>query len=156
ESTIENFARDKSQNVSNILVDNFLATERNDLVEKRLCIAHASFRSLDDVTQSAIINLDAFTIGNLPEVCLDLYRRYRSKNKLLAPRQNRCRQLMTFGSRHDEDDVRRRLLQNFQQGVEGRRRQHMDFVDDENLVPVARGGIFRAFPKLADVIHASV
>ena len=40
---------------------------------------------------------------------------------------------MNFGRRQDEDDMIRRLLQRFEQGIECPLREHMNFVDDINL-----------------------
>ena len=63
---------------------------------------------------------------------------------------------MPFRRCHDEDDVRRRLFENLQQGVEGGRRQHVNFIDDEDLVAVARRRVPRAFAQLADIVDAGV
>jgi hypothetical protein len=45
--------------------------------------------------------------------------------------------LLELGRRHHEDDVRRRLLDRFQQRVEGVARELVHLVDDEHLVAIA-------------------
>ena len=51
----------------------------------------------------------------------------------LAARQHGDRDFANFGGREHELHVRRRLLQRLQQRVERVARQHVDFVDDEDL-----------------------
>ena len=75
---------------------------------------------------------------------------------MLAARQNGERQLAVVGGREDEHDVRRRLLQSLEEGVPGLRRQHVDLVDDVDLVVVARGGVAHRFAQLAHGVDAAV
>ena len=56
----------------------------------------------------------------------------------------------------NEHQMLRRLLQNFKQGVEGRRGEHVHLVDDVHALFQHRGGIHRLLPKGTDVIHAVV
>ena len=64
---------------------------------------------------------------------------------------------MLLGRRHHENDVRRRLFDRLEQRVERRGRQHVDFVDDEDLVAIADRGNRQAFDNhLADVVDAGV
>src|SRR5262249_46740123 len=92
----------------------------------------------------------------LSEMPLNFRRRNGSKDELLASGENRCRNLMAFCRCHDEHNVRWRLLENLQQCVEGRCRQHVHFVNDEDLVSAPCGGIFGALPELANVIDAGI
>ena len=52
--------------------------------------------------------------------------------------------------------MRRRLLQRFQQRVERRLRQHVDFVNQINLVAAARRRIHRVVDQLAHVVDAGI
>ena len=74
----------------------------------------------------------------------------------LAARQHRHRDLADFGGGEDEFGVRRRLLQRLQEGVEGRGRQHVDFVDDVDLVARAGRRVAHAVIDLPDVVDAGV
>ena len=63
---------------------------------------------------------------------------------------------MALGGRHDKDDVRRRLLQDLQQRIERRSRQHVDFIDDENLVTIPGRRIPCVLTQLADIVDAGI
>ena len=76
--------------------------------------------------------------------------------KTLAARQHRDRDFSDFSGGKDEFGVLGRLLQRLQEGVEGRRRQHVDFVDDVDLVAGAGRRIAHAVIDLADVIDAGM
>ncbi len=56
----------------------------------------------------------------------------------------------------DEHHVGRRLLERLQQPVEGLLRQHVDLVDDVDLVPEAGGGVGGVLAQAADVVDAGV
>ena len=75
----------------------------------------------------------------------------------LRARQDRFRNLVELGRRHHEHDVRRRLFDRLQQGVERRRRQLVHFVDDEHLEPIAhRHDAEAGDDHLAHVVDAGV
>ena len=56
----------------------------------------------------------------------------------------------------NENDVRRRLLESFQQSVERALRKHMHLVDNINLVFARNGRIFHLFAKVADFVDRAV
>ena len=64
----------------------------------------------------------------------------------LAARQDGDRDLVRLGRREDELHVRRRLLQRLEQGVERLRRQHVNFVDDVDLVARSAAGETARWP----------
>ena len=76
--------------------------------------------------------------------------------KTLAARQHRDRHFADFGGGEDEFGVLRRLFQRLQERVEGRGRQHVDFVDDVDLVARAGRRIAHAVIDLADVVDAGM
>ena len=63
---------------------------------------------------------------------------------------------MHIGGRQNKDDVFGRLLHRFEQRVERRCGQHMDFVDDIYFILADRGQIRDFIAQVADVIHAVV
>ena len=75
---------------------------------------------------------------------------------MLAARQDRQRDLAVLGRREHEHNLGRRLLERLEQGVPGLRRQHVDFVDDVDLVPVAGRGVTHGLAQLADGVDAAV
>ena len=63
---------------------------------------------------------------------------------------------MRFRSGQDKKRARRGLLQSLQQGVEGLGSQHVNFVNDEDFVPVPRGKVAHGLAQLANLIDATV
>ena len=74
----------------------------------------------------------------------------------LAARQHRHRHLADLGGGEDELGVRRRLLQRLQQRVERRRRQHVNFVEDVDLVARLHRRVADRVVDLAHVVDAVV
>ena len=64
--------------------------------------------------------------------------------------------LVRLGRREEELDVRRRLLERLEQGVEGPRREHVHFVDVVDLVPGPAGPERGVLPQLAHLLDAVV
>ncbi len=74
----------------------------------------------------------------------------------LAARQHRDRHFSDFGGGEHEFGVLRRLLQRLQERVERRGREHVDFVDDVDLVARAGRRIAHAVVDLAHVVDAGM
>src|SRR3989304_1176362 len=82
--------------------------------------------------------------------------RYAAEGEALTARGDGRRQLVRFGGRQDEDDVRRRLLQRLEEGVEGRLRQHVHLVDEVDLVVAGAGREGDLLAQAADLVDAAV
>ena len=63
---------------------------------------------------------------------------------------------MRFRGGENENDMGRRLLQGFQQGVEGLVRKHVHFIDDIDFVLVFGGKVFDVLPELPDFVDPAV
>ena len=74
----------------------------------------------------------------------------------LAPGKDGGRDLVDLGGGKDEFHMGRRLLQGLQQGVEGGRGEHVDFVDDVDFVGRGRGHVGDIFPQVPDLVHTVV
>ena len=61
---------------------------------------------------------------------------------------------MQLRRRHQEDDPRRGLLEGLQQRVERGLRQHVELIDDEDLVAVSRRRVARGVDQVAHVVDA--
>jgi hypothetical protein len=70
----------------------------------------------------------------------------------LGARQDGHRHLADLGGGEDELGVRRRLFQRLQQRVERRRRQHVHFVDDVDLVARLDRGVAHPVQQLAHLV----
>ncbi len=74
----------------------------------------------------------------------------------LAAGQNGDGDFVGFGGGEEKHHVGRRLLQRLEQRVEGRRAEHVDFVDDVDFEPAVGRHVADVFPQVADVVHAVV
>ena len=63
---------------------------------------------------------------------------------------------MRFGRRQYKDDMRRRLFQGLQQGVERLGRQHVRFIDDVHLDLQHRRQILHPLAQVSDLVDAAV
>lgn len=75
---------------------------------------------------------------------------------MVGARADGADHLVWFGGGEDEHHMLRRLLHDFQQRVEALRRDHVSFVENENLVAVAGGGESGTFAQFAGVVHTVV
>ena len=75
---------------------------------------------------------------------------------MLAARSNRRRNLVSFCGAQNEHHPGRRFLNGFQQRVECFVGNLMRFINDEDLVAVARGAVAHVFAQLTHFIDAAV
>ena len=80
----------------------------------------------------------------------------RLRSKRWQRGQDRDRHLADFGGGEDEKRARRRLFEGLQEAVERFFRQHVDFVDDVDLVACRGRCVAHAVHQLADVVDAGV
>src|SRR3712207_9349639 len=73
----------------------------------------------------------------------------------MRTRFDRAEHLLRLGRREDELDVVRRLLDQLEQRVEARGRDHVRLVDHVDLVPARRGREERLFPQLTEIGRGS-
>ena len=76
--------------------------------------------------------------------------------ELLAAGRDGGRDLVNFGGAQHEDHPFGRLLQRLEQRVEGFVGDLMRFVDDENLIAVARRAVAHVFAQLAHFVDAAI
>ena len=75
---------------------------------------------------------------------------------MLAAGENRRRNFVDLGCRKDKHDMGGRLFQCFEQRIEGRIRQHVDFVDDVDAVLPTKRGELDVLSDLAHIVHARI
>ncbi len=124
------------------------------LVEDGEPIARRAFRRACHQRQR--LGLGPHTLGrdDMGEVIGQLVRRDALQVEALAARQYRHRHLGQLRRRQQELHMRRRLLQRLEERVERVLRQHVDFVDNVDLVARAERGQPRRLDHLADIIDA--
>ena len=129
---------------------------RDDLIGQRERIAHAAPRLAYEQTDRSGIDAELLFLEDRGEVLREARGRDELEIVPLAARQDRVRQLVRLGRREHEGDVRRRLLEGLQQCVERLGREHVDFVDDVDLLLEHRGLVTHRFGELANRIDAAV
>ena len=92
----------------------------------------------------------------MQQLLLDIAGQQPLEGKPLAAGENGSRDLVQLRGGQNEQQVLRRLLQNFQQGVEGSDGQHVYLVDDIHPFFQHGGGIDRLLPQCTHLIHAVV
>ncbi len=133
-----------------------VAAKREQLVEQRLGIAHRTCGTPGDDLQRLVVGLHFLRAHNGAQVRRDALGADQDEIEALAARQNRDRDFLNVRGRENELHVRRRLFQRLQQCVEGRNRQHVNFVDDVYLVMTARRARRNVLPQRPDVVDAVV
>ena len=129
---------------------------RQQLVGQRQGVPHAAAGEAGDLRGHAVLRLDLFGGEHLVEARLDLGLRQRGEAQDLAPRDNRVGDLVQLRGGEEELDVRGRLLERLQQGVEGALRQHVHLVDEEHLEASGERDVGRLIPEAPDVVDAGV
>ncbi len=125
-------------------------------VEEREPVPHRAVRESRDGEQHVLGDLDPLAGRDLAEMPGDLLRRDVAEVEALAARLDRLRDLVGLGRAEDELHMRRRLLHRLEEGVERRRRQHVDFVDDVDAEPAAGRREAGARDQVARIVDAAV
>ena len=94
--------------------------------------------------------------GALAEVLGEHPRRHQPERIVVGTRTDGADHLVRLGGGEDELDVRRRLLQRLEEGIERRRRQHVDFIDDKDFVSVTRRAVANIVNELSNLIDATI
>ena len=128
----------------------------NGLVEYRQTVAYGALGGLCHQCQRLNLCLDMFFGRDVREMVCQFCGGNTLKVEPLAPRQDGNRHLVHFSRRKKEFDVAGRFFKCLQQRVKRVFRQHVDFVDDVNLVACRHGRITHRLNNLTDVINAGV
>ena len=126
--------------------------KRNRLIGEAERITHAAVSGDGQRLQGFGFRLDPLGAQNAGQPFTDQRRRQTFEVELQATRQNRDRQLLRIGGREQKTDMRRRLFQRLQQGIEGMLREHVHLIDQVHLVTAARGRVLHVVEQLAGVV----
>ena len=131
------------------------ATGYSHLLKRGGSVAHAALRLCGDKLERLFIGVKALRLADARQIAADLVDRKPAEVKALAARLDGLGHLVRIGRAHDEDNVRRGLFQGLEQRVERRVGEHVDLVDDVDLVAAARRGKLHARDDLfAHVFYA--
>ena len=126
------------------------------LLQKRLAVAHAAGRTAGDQRQGLGLDHRPFGLHDLGQTTGDRRSVDRLEVEPLAPRQNRDRQLLGLRRAEHKLDVCRWLLKRLQQRIEGLPREHVHFIDDVGLVAAPRRPDGDVLPKLPHFVDAAI
>ncbi len=132
------------------------ADERDGLVEEGEGVAEGAVALACDEHERLSLGLDRLLGADLLQPSYDLRHGDAPEVEPLRPREDRREDLVRLGGGEDEEDVRRRLLQRLQERVEGALREHVDLVEDVDLLLRALGRDADGVAQLADVVHLVV
>ena len=100
--------------------------------------------------------VDLFLSGHIEQAFGNILAGNTPELITLTARQDGHGNPFRLRRRQDEDDMGRRFFQGLQKGIESFCRQHMDFIDDVNLLMAFSRHEFNRFPQGADVFDAAV
>ena len=126
------------------------------LIEQRQRVAHAALgKSRNELGRTAL-EPEPLALCDVLEMPGYKLRVKALEAVPLAAREYRRRYFIELRRCKDEHQVLRRLLENFQQGIERRRGQHVHLVDDVHALFDRDGRKHGLLAQLADVIHAVI
>ncbi len=145
-----------AQQARRLLVGDRAAAEGRELVEQRHRVAHAALAGARDQAQRRVGRGDRSRRRRCGAGARRLRRRHAAEVVLLAAREDGRRHRVDLGGGEDEDEARRRLLDDLEQRVEGLARQAVDLVEHHHLVAVAGRAVAQALGELADLLDLGV
>ena len=126
------------------------------LIEKRERVPQRSVRQPGQELRAALRQGDALLPGYVLEPGLNVFWLDAPEGEALAAGEDGGRDLVKLRGGENEHQVLRRLLQDLQQGVEGREGQHVDLVDDIDPLFDSGGGVDGLVPQGPDLVHTVI
>ena len=153
----DGFASGEAEDLEDVVFLDMVAAEGDELVEHGLCIAHAALGAAGEGVGGGVGELDGFLGGDGEEMGGDELGGDAFEIEALAAAEDGGGDFLDVGGGEDELHVSRWFLEGFEEGVEGRVREHVNFVDDVEFVLSAGGGVADVFDDdLADFVDLGV
>ena len=128
----------------------------HQLVEHRQGVTYGAAARAHGELEHAWLRLDLLFLADSLEVRAHDFGRDQAERVMVGAGANRADHLVRFRRCEDEHDMFRRFLNDFEQRVEPLLGDHMRFVEDKDLVPVASGREACAFTQFAGIIDTVV
>ncbi len=126
------------------------------LVQHREGVARRAGAGPHDQRDRRGLDGDALLVAQLGEVRREQPGRDQPERVVVGPGPDGREHLVGLRGREDEPQVRRRLLDELEQGVEALRGDHVRLVDDVDLVAAAHRREERLLAQVAGVVHPTV
>ena len=146
----------KPQHLPHVLGAHWSGRVRDGLIQQRQRVTHRAFGCAHNQRKRLGLDLDGFPARNRFEMLHQQTGIDPTQIETLAARKNGDGNLADFRGGEDELGVRRRLFQGLEQGVEGLRGEHVNFVENVDLVAGADRSIANRVVDLAHVVDAVV
>ena len=147
---------DEAEDLAHALRCNGAVCKRCALVEDGERIAHAAVSLDGNHRECLILSLHLHLLGNVAQAALDLPDSDALEVVALAARLDCRRDLVGLCRREDKDDMRRRLFQRLEERIESLRRQHVDLIDDVDLIAAVDRRELDRLSQIADLVDAAV
>ncbi|CFP07748.1 Uncharacterised protein [Bordetella pertussis] len=147
---------DRAQHAAHRFFAEIAGAIGNGLVGQRQRVAHGTAGRLADQAQRRHFEADLLFAQHCLQMPHDRVGRHLLEIELQAARQHRDRDFLRIGGRQDELDVRRRLFQRLEHGVEGMPGQHVHFVDHVDLEAAGPRRVDRLLEQLGHFLDAAV
>ena len=156
DETDDRFEPRHAEHLGHSIGINAITAEGPQLIGQRKSVAHAPLCCPGNGRGGLTGQHESVRPGNLLEPLGNSLLRHRPELHLLAARKNRRRHAVDLGRGEDEEDVRRRLFEALEQGVECLAREHVDLVDDDHPITVTHRRKPQQLVELTDVVDTAV
>ena len=152
----ERLLLDRAEQLQDVLNRDLPLGRGGELVERRLGVAVRAARAARDQRERLVRHVDLLGVGDQPQLLHELRQPRALEDERLAARANGRQHLREVGGAEDEDEVRRRLLDQLQQRVPRGVGELVRLVEDVDLVAPLRRLEHDALADLADVVDAAL
>jgi hypothetical protein len=128
----------------------------DELPEDRQGVAHRAGRRPSDQGERLRLRRHTLLLRDPPEVLLQPAYAHQAIGVVVRARADGREDLVGLGRREHEHQVRRRLLDQLEEGVGRVDRELVRLVDDVDLVAARGGGVHRLLAQLAGIVDAAV
>ncbi len=119
-------------------------------------VAHGAVARLGQESQRGVVDVDGFIEGDFAQLADDVVELDGVKAEVLTARADSLRDVLGLRGGHHEDDVRGRLFEGFEQGIEGGIGDLVRFIEQNDFEAVAGGAVAGGVAQLANLVDAAV
>ena len=150
------FLRRQAEHREHIAFIDVVTTKTDELIERRLCVAHAALRAAGDRVKRLLGGVHVFVPANVLEMFRDKVDRDAPQVVALAARHDRRQHLLRLGGGEHELHVLGRFLQRLEQRIERLLREHVHLVDDVDFKLRRGRRVHHRVTQFADFIDATI
>src|SRR5262249_541186 len=146
----------ETKNAEDVALTDRLAAKGDQLIEHRLGIAQTTIRPPCDGVRGRRLQFHFLLLCDELEMLRDQIGWNAMEIEPLATAQDGDRQLLWLGRGKAENDVLRRFFESLEERVGRLLGQHVNLVDDVNLVATFRRRVANVVAQLAHVVYSTI